>query len=284
MQGNTARAVLFHPEHGERGIEHGADVIVVAAGAMESARLLLLSAGQGEHAQGIGNASNFVGKNLGFHHIWWGHLHFAAPMFAGRIGPPTMTCHQFLEPEGRRNYGGASVELFDYPYGGHKDDVARRSFATGPELVAALRPVTHCRVLNFHAETVPGPRKYLELSATKDRFGDPFAHVHYELDDFDHATHETAKNLTVRFKELLGAESGSVEEIENFWSGHHHLGTCRMGQSIKDSVVDSYGAVHGTKGLFVCGGSNFVTTTPLQPTLTMVALAIRTAERIAREV
>lgn len=58
------------------------------------------------------------------------------------------------------------------------------------------------------------------------------------------------------------------------------MGTCRMGHSPRDSVVDSFGAVHGSPTLFVVGGSSFVGPAPVNSTLTMVALAIRTAEYI----
>ena len=58
------------------------------------------------------------------------------------------------------------------------------------------------------------------------------------------------------------------------------MGTCRMGHSAGDSVVDQFGKVHGTRNLFVVGGSNFVGPSAVNPTLTMVALAIRTAEYI----
>ena len=68
--------------------------------------------------------------------------------------------------------------------------------------------------------------------------------------------------------------------LSHFTSGHHHMGTCRMGHGVRDSVVDQFGKIHGTPNLFVVGGSNFVSPSAVNPTLTMVALAIRTTEYI----
>jgi choline dehydrogenase-like flavoprotein len=53
-----------------------------------------------------------------------------------------------------------------------------------------------------------------------------------------------------------------------------------MGRGARDSVVDQFGKIHGTPNLFVVGGSNFVGPSAVNPTLTMVALAVRTAEYV----
>ena len=280
MQGNRARALVYNPDYGATSIEHPADLIIVAAGGVESARLLLLSAGTGVYRDGIGNASGQVGRNLGFHHVWWGTLFFREKMMPGRAGPPTAVSHQFSHPPGKRNYGGMSVELFDNAVMNVIDPVERKKWRNGKDVIDALRPMLSRRTLTFNGEPIPGPKKYVDLSGPKDRFGDAFAHAHYELDDFDEATYAQANIVAKRFANALDADAVKLISIKGFWSAHHHLGTCRMGETIKDSVVDSYGRVHETEGLYVCGGSTFVTATSLQPTLTMVALAMRSADKI----
>jgi choline dehydrogenase-like flavoprotein len=81
----------------------------------------------------------------------------------------------------------------------------------------------------------------------------------------------------------LGADTWDIDPIKRFWSAYHHLGTCRIGETAGDSVVDSFGAVHDTAGLCVCRGSTFVTATSYQPTLTMLAVALRTAAYIQED-
>ncbi len=282
LKGNRVRALVYHPDHGAVAKECVADVVIVAAGAIESARLLLLSSASGIHRNGLGNDSGQVGRNLGFHHVWRGHMDFKQVVMAGRAGPPTMLSHQFIEPAGPRAYGGVSVELFDYFSDAHIESLARRHWRSGAQMVEALRPALHCRSITFNAETQPGPGKYAALSKkSTDRFGDPFMHVHYELDAFDHETYHVSSRLAERFALALEADSVELDPVSNYWSAHHHLGTCRMGSSPRDSVVDSFGAVHSTPGVYVCGGSTFVTATALQPTLTMVAMAIRSARHVS---
>jgi choline dehydrogenase-like flavoprotein len=64
--------------------------------------------------------------------------------------------------------------------------------------------------------------------------------------------------------------------------GFHLLGTCRMGNDRKRSVVDRYHRTHDVPNLFLCDGSSFVTSGRGQPTMTIQALAFRAAEHIAR--
>jgi choline dehydrogenase-like flavoprotein len=74
------------------------------------------------------------------------------------------------------------------------------------------------------------------------------------------------------WKAPLGEASGSP----------HLLGTCRMGDDPKASVVDRYHRAHDVPNLFICDGSNFVTSGRGQPTMTIQALAFRAGEHIAR--
>jgi choline dehydrogenase-like flavoprotein len=85
---------------------------------------------------------------------------------------------------------------------------------------------------------------------------------------------------------LLAEASGSDERIFNqnarhTYSGGHHMGGCRMGRNVRESVVDQYGRLHGSSNVFVTGGCTFVGSSgAVNPTLTMVALALRTADFI----
>jgi glucose dehydrogenase len=132
----------------------------------------------------------------------------------------------------------------------------------------------------MQAESTPGPQKYVARSTQRDRFGDPFLHVHYEATAFDHETYRFGRELFDRVMAATGADEGKFASTNAFTSGHHHMGTCRMGHGVRDSVVDQFGRIHGTPNLFVIGGSNFVSPGAVNPTLTMVALAIRSTDYI----
>jgi choline dehydrogenase-like flavoprotein len=74
-------------------------------------------------------------------------------------------------------------------------------------------------------------------------------------------------------------EPGDVSERRN---SVHLLGTCRMGDDPKTSVIDKFHRTHDVRNLFLCDGSSFVTSGRGQPTMTIEALAFRAGEHIAR--
>jgi len=261
--------------------EHSANVIIVAAGALESARLLLLSASE-RHPDGVGNDGGHVGKHLMFHHIWSGNLHYKDHFHPGRFGGYTGQTHQFLDPPNRGKHGGVMIQFSSHFFSNRvtfRDDVPKE-LQTGPEVVEFLNTERHWRSIVLQAESTPSPQKYVTRSEQCDRYGDPHAHAHYESIDFDHESYGFACKLFGRFIAATGADEATFVRAEDFSSGHHHMGTCRMGHDARDSVVDQFGRIHGTPNLFVVGGSNFVSSSAVNPTLTMVALAIRTADYI----
>jgi choline dehydrogenase-like flavoprotein len=92
----------------------------------------------------------------------------------------------------------------------------------------------------------------------------------------------------MRHKAIAWLEASGAKKI---WSypptltlsgGQHQAGTCRMGNDPQTSVTDSYGRVHGHDNLFVVDGAIHVTNGGFNPVLTIMALAFRSAEEIAR--
>jgi choline dehydrogenase-like flavoprotein len=95
----------------------------------------------------------------------------------------------------------------------------------------------------------------------------------------------TAKFLQDRSWEIMeaaGARKLWREEVRENSGGAHLLGTCRMGNDPKSSVVDKFHRAHDVSNLFVCDGSSFVTSGRGQPTMTIQALAFRAADHIGR--
>jgi choline dehydrogenase-like flavoprotein len=86
----------------------------------------------------------------------------------------------------------------------------------------------------------------------------------------------------------LADEAVTVPVGGPHWSGvgggNHHMGTTRMSENPADGVVDRNCQLHGVPNLYVAGSSVFPTVGMANPTLTIVALALRMAERIAADV
>jgi choline dehydrogenase-like flavoprotein len=273
-----ARAVLYRPNHEARDRESAADVVVVAAGALESARLLLLSRDE-RHPDGLGNTGGHVGRHLAFHHVWTGHMHYRERLLAGRVGFWTAQSDQFCDPPTRGRHGGVKIEYPSRPSIVHRQ--AAGEATSLEEAMARFEPTARCRQVGMHAESNTSAAKFVTLSATRDRFGDPLTHVHYVRDDFDQRTYEFSRDLFLRVARATAAVDWSFPGPAEFGVFAHYMGTCRMGTSAADSVVDSLGAVHDTPGLHTVGLGTFVGSGgAVNPTLTGVALALRTADAI----
>jgi choline dehydrogenase-like flavoprotein len=200
-------------------------------------------------------------------------------VYPNRFGGFTAQTHQFLAHPSRGKRGALKVEVGSQtPF--HQGRVTK--WGSQSEIMAQLKPRLHWRRIILTAESLPSADKYVRLSEKRDRFGDPYAHIHYVPSGFDH---ENLRFATELF-ELLADASGSDgrifgPDVSPLYSGGHHMGGCRMGRDIRDSVVDQYGRLHGSSNVFVTGGCTFVGTSgAVNPTLTMVALALRTAEFI----
>lgn len=282
-------SLVYHPGNAKTAVEHHAKTVVLAAGALESARLLLLSRSS-TSPDGLGNRSGHVGRNLMFGISYNGLLEFGEPNLNARIGP--RTAQSYVLRETRGNHGAffkidfaTNPRLRWGPLGrGGGDPRAEGPLVSldarnGKEVLEAVDGDRRLRTLAIHCETTASPQKYLALSDRRDRFGDPFARVHHERDAFDQDSHAVVKTL---FGDILHATKPKTGQLgSRFNSGHHHLGTCRMSLNPKDGVVDPFGQVHGSANLYVAGGCIFCSTSAANPTLTIVALALRTADLIA---
>jgi glucose dehydrogenase len=275
--GRRVTSLVCRPNGAGGDREYRAAVVVLAGGAIENTRLLLLSS-RDRHPDGVA-LSDVVGRRLTFHHLWSGRLRYGERMLPGRLGRWTGQSHQFLAPPTRGRHGAVKVE-FSANLAPWPADAAAGA-RTGAEVLDRVAPAATERVLTLHSEAAPESRRTVTLSAQRDRFGDPYAHIHYELNEFDASTYAYGRGLFDRFARATGAVDARLDGIETVYSGGHHIGTCRMGRDPRDSAVDSFGAVYGCSNLFVAGSSMFVGSAAVNPTLTIAALAIRTADYLA---
>lgn len=270
---NGGGVIVYRDENSADDQEHRADIIIVAAGAVESARLLLLST-DATHPDGLGNAGGWVGRGLAFHHVWEGRLYYDEPLYPFRFGGWTGQSLQFVDAPTRGDHSAVKVE-----FSSRKAYAPPHNWDTAQNPQTALAPLLGWRQMILQAEVPSSDEKYVALSGELDRYGDPFAHVHYGFTDFDTATYDFARAVFDQFVSATRPSRSEFAPVDWWNSGSHHMGTCRMGTSAADSVVDSFGQIHDVPGIFVVGGSNFVGTSGASnPTLTMVALALRTSE------
>jgi choline dehydrogenase-like flavoprotein len=137
--------------------------------------------------------------------------------------------------------------------------------------------------LRAMSEQAPNPLSRVTLDDTRDAFGVPLAKLDWQLTELDRRSVREAQDVIDaalqqaglgRLERKLGEERPAAEQ-RGQW---HHMGTTRMHDDPRQGVVDRDGLVHGMRNLFVAGSSVFPTSGYANPTLTVVALALRLAD------
>ncbi len=274
--------VEFADAAGRRHLATG-KIVVLAAGAIETPRLLLNSATERE-PNGLGNNHDLVGRNLQGHSYPAAYGLFdevvhsssgpgvtiATTSFvhgnAGLVGggmladdfvrPPILFFKQFLPPDLPR-WGQAAKDFM-------RENFNRVMRVTGP------------------VHEIPSPDARVRIApGVVDRWGIPVAMLSGGLHP---ETIRTATHMHDRAMDWLkaagAARTWGRPPAPVLSGGHHQAGTCRMGVDPKHSVTDVHGRVWGHDNLFVCDGSLHPTNGSFNPVLTILALAFRTAEHI----
>lgn len=141
--------------------------------------------------------------------------------------------------------------------------------------------------LQYYMEQVPNPENRVQLSENRDQFGNPIAKMRWTINELERKTvaclHEEFKKLVERAAigqfswlsvDKAGADQGTVADSS------HHMGTTRMGDNPKLSVVDVNCRAHSVNNLYIAGSSVFPTGGFSNPTFTIAALAIRLADKL----
>lgn len=166
--------------------------------------------------------------------------------------------------------------------------IARRNLAIRKLPYVVLPSASGVYPLDFNAEQAPNPDSRLLLAKENDRFGVPFADVDWRMADVDVTSIANTHRLMndelqrsgVAHLEFGGRDLEShIREVATPVGGHH-LGATRMGDDPRTSVVDADLRVHGVTNLFVASGSVFPTCGHANPTLTIIALALRLADHL----
>jgi len=257
---------------------------VVSCGSIESARLLLNSTCT-RHPNGLANSSDLVGRYLTGHAVGtlYGYLSQLAGSL-GRSGERGALDHSYIPRSavtaGGKYVGGfgAQVQYADLDFPHHASRV--RGFgAPFKAEVKRLQPAL--LQMGGFAKVIAQAANRVTVEASRpDRYGIPSPAIQFEFGDNDRAL----------FADMMDRLSAIYDKarVEMFFRddrlgglASHETGTCRMGADPRTSVLNPFCQAHDVANLFVVDGSPFVTLPEKNPTLTIMALAVRTARHIA---
>jgi choline dehydrogenase-like flavoprotein len=257
-----------------------ADRYVLAAGAIESARLLLLSGG-------LGNSTGLVGRHLMFHHRTsvlgvlprrvHGHRGRSATMgLADLCGTPNDSAHPLGGLVELAAAGDLIAEAKHYALTlGQTGDVLRRLLEQSPlrdKLVALI----------MHGEDAPQASNRIELdTAAPDAYGRAGPRITYAPHAFELTARDTYIPQLIAIHERAGAQLAFVAQADDASRAGQALGTLRMGLDPTASVCDRLGKLHDVGNLWCADGALFPTSSGFPPLLTIQALALWVAANIA---
>jgi choline dehydrogenase-like flavoprotein len=292
-------------------------LFILAAGAIENARLLLLPTNVARY--GLGNQNGLVGRFFMSHALSNPGLFLPSdPLLPATlylydkpaVGEVRAIGHLTLSPEVQRQHRLLNFNAsLKYPIHvaekgllslkrlmkrefdslakdlrniiGEMDGVSTAAYW---KLVKGVIPL-EALSLTCAMEQSPNPDSRVTLCAERDALGKQRVRLDWQLRPED-------KTSLRRSLEVLGVELGraglgrmkiTLNDHEAAWGdGGHHIGTTRMHVDPKQGVVDENCRVHGMSNLFLAGSSVFPTCGHANPTLTLVALAVRLADHVTR--
>ena len=302
-ENGTASGVVYINKEDRQEYALKGKVVVLAASACSSARILLNSKSK-YHPQGLGNSSGLIGK----------YLHDSTGAYRMAFVPELMNRKTYNED----GVGGMHVytpwwlenKKLDFPRGYHLEmwggmGMPSYGFGFNPnglnkyigEKVGGYGQGLRDDVKKFYGSTVgisgrgeciAREENYCEIDPqVVDEFGIPVLRFNYTWTDDErkqakHMHESFEKILTSMGGTLLGDKPGAEQDYGLAAPGEiiHEVGTTRMGNDPKRSVVNAFEQLHDAKNVFVVDGGPFVSQADKNPTWTILALSWRTSEYI----
>jgi choline dehydrogenase-like flavoprotein len=308
-RGDKATGVSYIDPAGRVGHET-ADFVFLAASAIETARLARLSATT-THPQGLSNRSGQLGRNLMFHYFTIAGAFFAESPHAWRGPNTTFVVDDFVGPDvvpaataaGLPYLKGGICETGGTPVAGPLSEA--QFYGSVPNgwglalkrLMRASPWRSYIAGMSMVGEDVPQQANRVDLDPTiRDVHGYPVARITHSAHKFEMvASQYYGPKLAALCRAVPGAvgsgylpvatlvdqTGGQSSGLAGAASTAHIMGTARMGDDPSRSVVDPWGRMHELANVHVVDGSVFVSAGGFNPTLTIMALALRAARAVS---
>ncbi len=285
---NRARGVLSIDRNTREPREVYGRVVVLCAQALESVRILFNSANR-QYPNGLANSSEVLGHYL-MDHV---QCDAATAEFPGLAGKPSLNGPN--RPDGiyvirfRNTHQGPRskgyLRGFGFQAGGGVGfNWAARGFGEAYKK-ALLEPMTSLTLYGY-GECLPRWENYVHRNPDRvDVYGIPVLEIHMSYGENEFALVKAMAEDAATMLEAAGAKN--IRAPSRVWGGPgwaiHEVGIARMGNDSKKSVLNQFQQSHDIRNLFVMDGSCFVSTACQNPTLTIMALCVRSCDYLMRE-
>jgi choline dehydrogenase-like flavoprotein len=276
-QSGRVSGVVYADESGALH-EQKARAVCVAGNVVETARILLNSE-TSKFPRGLGNSSDQVGRNYMRHMFGFVDAVMPKPVnfHRGTRQSGMVLDEQYHNPE-RGFAGGYMIQTLGVaPF-----DLANLTGGWGEETAAFLGQYTHVAGAFLVGEDPPQATNRISLHATeRDQHDLPVPVLAYQ----DHPNTIAMRNHAIEMSRRIYDSLGSTlfRGGEGPPIGCHNMGVARMSEDPEQGVTNRWGQTHDIDNLFVSDGSAFSSSAAGNPTLTIVALAIRQADYIAEQ-
>jgi choline dehydrogenase-like flavoprotein len=283
--GKATGVIYIDPDGIE--IEQEARVVILSLGAIESARLMLMSSSN-KFPDGLANDSGLVGKNATFHEYI-----FAVGLFDKDIEDPLNgwtgnyqsggSTHFYETDENRGHIGGGIIATTQI--GQAINAILPGRPAWGQAMKDADRDYfNYSMKIGFILQDMPQETNRVDLDPNvKDAWGMPVARITNKPHANDIAMSRWQIDKNVEILQAAGATKTTPVYLGDEFTGNacHQQGTVRMGTDPAKSVLNEWGQAHSVENLFVLDGAGFPTALGVNPTLTIMAHSWRCADYIA---
>ncbi len=245
--------------------------VFLCAGTVETPRLLLMN--------GLANGSGQVGRNIMAHTALqiWGEFDEDVRPYKGI--PGALISEDTHRPADRNGgpvdfVGGYLLQSIGAMPLTYITQMARKRGIWGQDLKRAAAAYNHVAGINILGDCLPYEHNFLELSDEKDTRGLPKPRIYF-------SNGESEERMTAHADKIMRGiwDAAGAKNVWAFPRNAHVIGTCRMGHDADTSVVNADGRSHEISNLYISDNSTFPSALSVNPALTIMALALRTADK-----
>lgn len=252
------------------------NILILSAFSIETPRLLLNNR-SAKFPNGLANSSGRVGRYLMCHSDHEVYAKFPEPLRVYRNPPVTSITEDFCETDPKKDYikGFSIAPYSSRSIGFALEAISQRDDLWGGKLAKFMEEYNFWMQLGIIGEILPNEKNRVELSNELDDYKLPIPRTFFSLGNNDKKIIEAGFKVMEEIVNAAGA-------IETFRAPLfvHLLGTTRMGNNPKTSVVDRNLKAHDLENLYICGASVFPTSGTVNPTLTIEALSAKLADHL----